>query len=229
METSYRNIELFNLPSHKSHNEMVLKEVITNDCYSIKKLINEDKKYDILIDIGSNIGTVTTLFLTNNIATTAYCVESDNNFLNVHKEFNKLNGLEERCNIDNVFIGLDTMNYVSNIIENNKDKTIFLKMDVEGYEYYLLKDLFNKDLFKYVTDLVMEIHTNLQLPDIDTLLYEYKWRTPYNMKENIEYNKLMLQNLENKISMSMNKKIFRGVCEIGETQNYILLTVNTYI
>lgn len=213
----------------KKHNFMVLDEVIKNDCYNIKKLVKQSKTYDILIDVGSNIGTVSLMFLTNNLCNYAYCVEGTKLFSDIHKTIIKDYNYNNKNYIDEKFINSNSCDWISNIIEKNKGKRIFLKMDIEGYEYYLLEDLFNKNLFKYISDFVIEIHDNHQLPDIDTNLniQKYKWVEPY--KDNIRKNRKKLEELKNKISIEMGKDLY-GIenFELGQTYNYILGVLKSY-
>ena len=211
------------------HNNMVLNEVVHSDCYNIKNLISNNKRYDILIDVGSNIGTVSLMFLSNKLCNHAYCVDSTNQFIDIHKTIIKEYNYNDNCYINKLFIDSNSSDWVSNIIEKNKEKKIFLKMDIEGYEYYLLEDLFNKNLFKYISDFVIELHDNYKLPDIDTNLniQKYKWFEPH--KDNISKNRKKLEELKNKISSEMGKHLY-GIenFELGEKFNYILGVLKTY-
>tara|TARA_B100000524_G_scaffold319792_1_gene199907 strand:- start:540 stop:1247 length:708 start_codon:yes stop_codon:yes gene_type:complete len=214
------------IPHYDDHNIMVVNEVVKGDCYQVKKCVEQSKTYDILIDVGSNIGTVSLMFLTNNVCNYSYCIESDKNFSKIHKNMNKYYNLDDKCTIENLFVDNNSSDVVSNIIEKNKEKRILLKMDIEGYEFYILDDLLKKNLFKYVTDFVIEIHENKHIPDINTTLKQYKWIEPY--KENISKNREMLENLLNKISNSMGKN-FSDIehFEMGQNYDYILGTVTT--
>ena len=191
--------------------------------------MKQSKTYDILIDVGSNIGTVSLMFLTNNLCNYAYCVEGRKLFSDIHKTIIKDYNYNNKNYIDEKFINSNSCDWISNIIEKNKGKRIFLKMDIEGYEYYLLEDLFNKNLFKYISDFVIEIHDNHQLPDIDTNLniQKYKWVEPY--RENISINRKKLEELKNKISIELGKDL-HGIegFELGQTYNYILGVLKSY-
>ena len=225
MDKIFYTTKNYNNPVIKSHNDNVFDEVFVNDCYEIKKL---NSKYDLLIDVGSNIGLVTHLFFTEKKCSKSYCIEIDKRFQDCHKDL--LMGKEYSKDVELYLSKASNKNGddeidICDIIENNKNKKIFLKMDIEGHEYPILDSLIERGLFKHIDDFVFELH---ELPkEYQNTEYEkYDWGE--NIYNNFKNNKQKLDVLVSIIENQYGKKITVGIFELGKNYNYILGTIKSY-
>ncbi len=153
-----------------------------NSTEVIKQMITKE---DIVVDIGANIGYYT-LLMKN--AKKIYAIESsqDNcNKLNINIRLNNLNNvsiirkaignfdgtikinISDKSNLHSInknnkkFIATENVKIttIDSFIKTIKDKPAFVRMDVEGYEYQIIKGM--KEFLKNDSKLFIEIHPHL--------------------------------------------------------------------
>jgi tRNA G37 N-methylase Trm5 len=136
----------------------VLDEIFIRKVYGEKEF--KDK---VVIDIGASIGD-TPLYFTSKGAKQVYAFEMDNLRYSIATENIRLNGMEDLINISNVPANSEI---VANTILANNLTHVFIKLDCEGCEYEIIKNL-PDNIFERIDNLVMEYHSESN-PLIDRL------------------------------------------------------------
>lgn len=147
---------------HLDHDRQVIKEVVENDCYEIKRLAEEGRFYDLLVDIGSNIGTVSYMCLKHNVVGHSHAYEIDPLFSDVHeRELDPTMGL--RLTLHK---GPADGQAICDLIKQATGQKILFKCDIEGFEYPILQNMLANGAFDHITDFVMELHDYPEFLDV---------------------------------------------------------------
>jgi FkbM family methyltransferase len=145
--------------------EMVYENVYVGDEYKIKHIA---KDFDLIIDAGAYFGDFARLCLDNGakevVSIEAYN-ESFEECKENCKEYSNWTGYHcfiapESVNID--FLAGDIFSRkkfsLSNFLRDNSSKSIFLKMDIEGWEYHTLRDMANNSTINIPKQIIGEYH-----------------------------------------------------------------------
>lgn len=143
-------------------------------------LHQKSKEYDLFMDIGSNLGVMTTGVLLSNAAIRAVAVDANKAALNLLSRTIRANKLSGRCEIIHAAVGPETrvtrfdttgsvtghiadigteipMIKLSELINHYPGRRKLIKIDIEGYESALVPDFANINGIQGVT-LVIELH-----------------------------------------------------------------------
>jgi tRNA/tmRNA/rRNA uracil-C5-methylase (TrmA/RlmC/RlmD family) len=136
-------LKLFRLPY-----SFVLDEVFKMKVYGQPDLSDR-----VAVDIGSSIGD-SSLYFASLGAVEVHGFEVDRDLCNVAEQNIKLNNLSSRVIIHNEKA---TSNSLEILISKNSWTNVFIKIDCEGCEYEIIRDLSNRSLNK-VQNFVIEYH-----------------------------------------------------------------------
>jgi SAM-dependent methyltransferase len=115
-----------------------------------------DLKDRIVIDVGAAIGD-TALYFCGLGAERVYAFDPDKAMAELARENVSLNGLEGRII---VLEQAATADLIDDIIKSTtpEDRRFFLKVDCEGCEYELLRELLSKNLLSRIDEIILEYH-----------------------------------------------------------------------
>lgn len=141
-----------NIIKEDSYTFGLVRELYIRDCYFKHHKLNfEELKY--VVDLGSNRGTFS--LLAANFAEKVVSVETQSKYNSVVAHNMEINGFDNYF-VENVFIGSGNAKSFDKIMEDNGiDGIDFLKIDIEGAEFGLFKDLNCLDKIRYIS---MEVH-----------------------------------------------------------------------
>ena len=143
----------------RKHDTSVIHEVLGGDAYRLLHLRQTGKTYDVLVDVGSNIGTVTSAALALGIVKSADCFEINPDSAAAQRRVYDLAHFPF-CNVVRQHVGHASPAAVCDVVEGHisAGRTILLKMDVEGWEYPILQEMEVRGQFRHIADMVMELH-----------------------------------------------------------------------
>lgn len=132
--------------------------VYVGDEYRIGKCAD----IDVFIDAGANVGCASLKCIdTQKNISRVYAYETYKEYVDLYHKNIIENNQQQEVVINNVFVKGEKygdVNSIEDVISLNKDKNIFLKIDIEGWEYCLLDSLNSKGLINVPKYIAGEFH-----------------------------------------------------------------------
>jgi len=165
--------EMNNMIIRDSWEQLIYDNVYRDDVYRVKNIV---KTFDLILDLGGHIGTFSRLCLDNGAKRVVSVECHPHSFPQLIKncaDYPNFTGLFKfatdstlhREEIrDNKVLSKENF-VVLEFIKNNLGLKILIKLDIEGWEYAILKELKDNNLLKDIDYLVGEYHPSMT-PDI---------------------------------------------------------------